>query len=93
MYFIVLRNNEIPRAQWAPETLAAHLAWAKESFESGALRMSGPADEGRGGAYIIEAETVEAARAILDRDPINVNGCCTYSLVEDRKSTRLNSSH
>ena len=46
-----------------PETLAAHLAWAKESFESGALRMSGPADEGRGGAYIIEAETVEAARS------------------------------
>jgi uncharacterized protein YciI len=82
MYFIVLRENSIPRLQWPSEILAAHLSWAQETFASGTLRLSGPANESQGGAYLIEAANAQTAREILDRDPINTEGYCTYRLVD-----------
>lgn len=82
MYFIVLRENLVPRPQWPANILAAHLAWAGEAFAKGGLRLSGPADGDRMGVYLLEAESEAAARDILDRDPVNTDGYCACRLIE-----------
>src|SRR5688500_19515018 len=52
----------------------------------------GPVYDPRGswGLGLLDVEDEQEARAVADADPAVESGTCTY---EDRKSTRLNSSH
>jgi uncharacterized protein YciI len=82
VFFVVLRDNVIPRAQWPAAMLGAHLDWATDTFASGELLLSGPANGNTGGIYLLEAKDTENAWAILARDPVNTNGYCTYRLMD-----------
>jgi len=82
LFYIVLRQNLTPRAQWRNEALAERLVWAQQSADAGDLVLSGPAADKKMGIYLLRADDVSAARAITDRDPIIAGSYCTYELLD-----------
>ncbi len=82
MFYIVLRQNQTPRAQWREEVLAEHLEWARRSSDAGDLVLSGPADDKKMGIYLLRAPDVSAARAVAERDPVIAGGYCSYQLLD-----------
>ena len=67
-------------------TLPAHLAYQKELEAAGVLVMAGPVSDASGemmeaeGMVIYRAESLEAARAIADRDPMHEAGARSYTV-------------
>jgi len=82
LFYIVLRQNLTPRAQWREDVLAEHLEWARRTSEAGDLVLSGPADDKKMGIYLLRAPDVHAARAIAEGDPIIAGGYCSYELLD-----------
>ena len=68
------------------ETLPAHLAYQAEQENSGTLAFAGPLSDESGeqmngsGLIIYRADSMEAARAIADADPMHANGVRNYTL-------------
>ena len=52
----------------------AHREYARELFERGAIRMSGPLAGDRGAIIVYEARDEEAARALIAADPYTREG-------------------
>ena len=80
MFYIVLRRNLRPRADWPADLLKAHLAWADREYKAKTLILSGPADNKSGGIYLIKADDLTAAKLVAERDPIIGGGYCTYDI-------------
>ncbi|MFC3244966.1 YciI family protein [Gordonia humi] len=49
-------------------------------YEQGQLVCSGPQHDRTGGILVVRAPTPEAARAIIDGDPLVIDGWVTYRL-------------
>jgi uncharacterized protein YciI len=62
----------------------AHYGFLDELRRSGALEVAGPFTDGTGGAYVLKAESLEAARAIAQSDPLHLEGCSTVTVREWR---------
>ena len=68
------------------EVLPAHLLYQVEQEQCGALVFAGPLSDETGeqmqgcGLIIYRAESMEAARAIADGDPMHAGGIRTYTL-------------
>ncbi|ASJ76111.1 YciI family protein [Granulosicoccus antarcticus] len=68
------------------DTLPAHLQYQLEQERSGALVFAGPLSDDTGeqmqgnGLIIYRAESMQAARAIADADPMHAAGVRTYTL-------------
>ncbi len=58
----------------------AHLDYVRELIAAGHQARSGYWQRRGGGMMIFQAESYEAAQAIIDRDPLVVNGCVEYEL-------------
>ena len=68
------------------ENLPAHLAYQSEQEQKGALVMAGPLSDLSGelmegmGMIIYRAESLEAAKAIADGDPMHQSGTREYTI-------------
>lgn len=50
--------------------------------EQGQLELTGPFTDGSGGAYLLRAESLEAALAIVHADPLHVTGSSELTVRE-----------
>ncbi|RMD91115.1 MAG: hypothetical protein D6811_09580 [Alphaproteobacteria bacterium] len=68
------------------EVLPDHLAWQRELEERGALVMAGPlsdetGEEMTGGGMIVyRADSMQAARALAEADPMHAGGARSFTL-------------
>lgn len=51
-----------------------HRAFLDEMQAQARIELCGPFGDGSGGAYLLRAESLEAARAIVRRDPAHISG-------------------
>ena len=67
-------------------SLSAHLAYQAELEEKGVLAFAGPMSDETGelmqgmGMIVYRADSLEAARALADADPIHQSGARTYAI-------------
>lgn len=68
------------------EVLSEHLAYQKTLEADGALFMAGPVSDERGetmtgeGMIVLRAESMQAARALADADPMHRSGARSYTI-------------
>jgi uncharacterized protein YciI len=79
MKYLVLA---IRRPAFRPEVGEAHQAFLAGLRQEGMLVMNGPFGDKTGGAYVLQAESLEQAQAIAHCDPLHVEGCSDLSVWE-----------
>lgn len=57
-----------------PAAVDAHRAYLDALRAQGVLELAGPFVDGRGGAYLIHADNLAAAQAMVARDPASTSG-------------------
>ncbi|HIK33715.1 MAG TPA: hypothetical protein IGS17_09885 [Oscillatoriales cyanobacterium M59_W2019_021] len=62
--------------------VSAHKAYVRDLIDKGHQARSGYWRRRGGGMMIFQAESMEEAQAIVDRDPLVKNGCVEYELYE-----------
>ena len=82
MFYVVVRKNLKPRADWPPQVMDGHLQWAGVEDGNGRLIVSGPILDGSGGIYLIRAASRAEADKVTRDDPAISSGCCSYELHE-----------
>jgi uncharacterized protein YciI len=70
------------KPQFNAGMVAAHYAFLDELRVEGVLEQAGPFTDGSGGAYVIRANGLDAAREIAERDPLHVNDCSEVTVRE-----------
>ena len=70
------------RPQFNPVVVAPHYERLARLRERGQLELSGPVSDKSGGACIVRADTLEAARAIAFSDPVHVSGSSEVTVWE-----------
>lgn len=82
----VVESTPAADPQTLQANLADHLAWQAAREADGALVLAGPMSDESGeqmegaGLIIYRAESLEAARALADADPMHQRGARTYRL-------------
>lgn len=64
------------------EPMRGHLAKMDQRFGEGSLLIGGPFGSGDGGLAVLETESMERAREIMEEDPGVLAGVLTYELKE-----------
>lgn len=77
-YLVVLHR----RPTVVPEVVAAHLTYLEGIREQGLLELSGGFSDKSGGAYILRAESMADAQALVDRDPAKTSGSWDITVSE-----------
>jgi len=72
MKYLVLTMR---KPQFDTAFVPAHYEFLKSLRERGILEQAGPFTDRSGGAYVIQAESFEAAREIADQDPLHIHDC------------------
>ena len=70
------------RPQFDPAVVAPHYAHLDTLRASGQLELAGPFSDRSGGAYLLRAETLDAAESIACRDPLHVSGSSDVRVYE-----------
>ena len=81
--FVYKLRIVVDRAIYEPH-LPAHLAYLAELDSAGVLVLSGPFADRTGGLVVVRATSFDAARAIVEADPLVANGVDSYELHEWR---------
>ena len=82
-YFVYWLTIMVDRATYEPH-LPDHLRYLASLHEAGALVLSGPFTDRTGGMIVVRAESLDAARAIAEADPLVASGVDRYDLREWR---------
>lgn len=77
-YVILLSMN--PGKSFTEDLIRGHVAYLRELEALGKLVMCGPFTDYPGGMVILEAENLEEARALAERDPFIKSGTENYEL-------------
>lgn len=77
-YLVVLHRKPSVVA----EVVAAHLAFLESLRTEGRLELSGGFSDKSGGAYILRAESLADAQALVERDPAKTSGSWDISVHE-----------
>lgn len=77
MTFLVLLEK---LKEYPQDTVTAHRAFLAENRKSGKVGMSGPFQDGKGGAYTVIAETLEDADRLTDQDPLKHSGLVNMTI-------------
>jgi uncharacterized protein YciI len=72
MKYLVLT---IRKPQFDSSVIPAHYAFLQSLRDSGILEQAGPFTDRSGGAYVIRAESLEAARQLAEQDPLHIKDC------------------
>ncbi len=62
--------------------IAPHVAFLDELRTAGKLEMTGGFSDGSGGAYLLNADSLAEAQAIVAADPLAVSGSSTVTVHE-----------
>lgn len=76
-YVILLSHTEKP---FTEELVRAHCAHLRHLDQQGELVLCGPFRDYKGGMVIIQAESLEEAKAIAESDPFVISGVETYEI-------------
>ncbi len=71
--FMVLSNLVVEREKTAQHR-SAHMAYLTGLKEEGRLLMAGRFSDGKGGMYILAADSIEEAERMAKADPYHSNG-------------------
>jgi uncharacterized protein YciI len=72
MKYLVLTMR---KPQFDQAVVPAHYAFLQSLRDGGILEQAGPFTDRSGGAYVIQANSFEEARAVAERDPLHLNDC------------------
>ena len=64
------------------DQLEPHRAFLDQLRGQGSLELAGPFTDGSGGAYLLQAESLDAARAIAFADPLYRSGSSRVTVLE-----------
>lgn len=78
-YYVYILTIAVERSEYEVH-LPAHREYLQQLDADGALVLSGPFTDRRGGMVLIRAESEAAARAIVEADPLIEQGVDTYEL-------------
>ena len=81
MKYLVLTMR---RPEFDMQTIPAHYAFLDQLRVRGLLEQAGPFTDGSGGAYVIRADCLDAARATAEQDPLHIKGCSLVTVHEWR---------
>jgi len=70
VYLVLLRRRPVVD----PAAIGAHRAFLEALRAQGVLERSGPFSDNSGGAYLIHADDLAAAQAIVEIDPASTSG-------------------
>ena len=59
-----------------------HYAFLQDLRDRGILEQAGPFTDTTGGAYVIQAENLDEARAVALEDPVHLRKCSTVTVHE-----------
>lgn len=65
-----------------PAVIEPHYAFLDDLRAHGQLELAGPFTDKTGGAYLLRAESMEAALAIAHADPVHVTGSSDVTVRE-----------
>lgn len=68
--------------QFDPGVIAPHYEHLDRLRDRGQLELAGPFTDKSGGAYLVRATDLEAARAIAHADPVHTSGSSQVSVHE-----------
>lgn len=74
---LAIRTPEFPQSVVEP-----HKEYLAELRAKGLLELAGPFTDKSGGAYVVSADDLEAARAIAFKDPIHTTGASVLTVYE-----------
>lgn len=77
-YLVVL--HRLPTV--VAEVVTAHLAFLNDLREQGRVELSGGFTDKSGGAYILRADSLSEAQALVDRDPAKISKSWDISVYE-----------
>lgn len=77
-YLVIAMRTE----QFDSEMIEPHRDFLEQLRAQGRLVHTGPFRNAEGGAYLIEAPDLAAARAIAGRDPLHVSGSSVLTVYE-----------
>lgn len=72
----------IRKPQFQDSIVEEHRRYLSHLKERGDLEMAGPFTDKSGGAYLVKAESLEAAEAIAFNDPVHTSGSSVVSVYE-----------
>jgi len=70
------------RADFDPAMIEPHYAHLAELRRRGLLELAGPFSDRSGGAYLLRADSLDAARVIAWADPLHVSGSSEVRVYE-----------
>ena len=74
---LAMRNPEFSDAVIAP-----HLEFLDQLRQAGQLEMTGGFSDKSGGAYVLQVESLAAAQAITQADPLTTSGSSAVTVYE-----------
>ncbi|MFF0492263.1 YciI family protein [Nocardia sp. NPDC003482] len=69
-------------ARWDESVIQPHRAWLADVRARDQLDCSGGFTDGSGGAYVVRAENLTAARELVSTDPIHTTGASELTVYE-----------
>lgn len=79
MKYLVLT---IRKPHFDASVVPAHYEFLHSLRDRGILEQAGPFTDRSGGAYVIQADSLEAAREIAEQDPLHVRDCSEVTVRE-----------
>ncbi|MGK7932732.1 MAG: YciI family protein [Microcystaceae cyanobacterium] len=80
-WFVKIEKGIVPKDifdQYVP----SHVAYVKELVAKGHQAKTGYWKASEGGMVLFQANSLEEARKIVEKDPLILNGCVEYQLYE-----------
>ena len=65
-----------------PDVIPAHYEFLDELRHRGLLEQAGPFTDKTGGAYVLNADSLNEAIALADQDPLQARRCSTIEVLE-----------
>ncbi len=69
-------------AEWSDAVIEPHRQWLAGVRAAGRLDCSGRFTDGSGGAYLVLAENLDAARELVFTDPVHTSGASELAIYE-----------
>jgi uncharacterized protein YciI len=72
----------IRKPQFDASVAPAHYEFLQSLRDRGLLEQAGPFTDRSGGAYVVHAENLDAARELAQQDPLHVHDCSEVTVRE-----------
>lgn len=78
---VVATSEYLASGDEVAEVVPEHRDWIRGHYESGVMLSSGPQVPRVGGVLLLRCPSMEAARELVDADPLVTSGVARYGLV------------